>query len=1202
MPAQGRQSYAAPLLPGESLEEYFARLGLAPALAHTPVRVTIAGVYVPRAQWARTRPKPGCLIHVLAVMHGGGGGRKNPIATLLSLAITVWNPGALLAESFGLTGIAARGAEFAFNAALGMVASALFPPPRPQIAEAQGQGATVSPTYALSGGANRARPFDPLPMIAGTHRVFADLGARPFVEFEGDEQYLYQVFNFGYNTLALGDFRIGATPLSSYAGVTTQESGSDGAITLCPGNVDTINGGDVTRQSHGWVQRTSSPGTTDIAVELTGPLYGVNDEGTVSLNEIYIEIEYRAVGSATWLDFQSGLIGTQTIVIQNGTRTPVRKTYKRSVAIGQYEVRVRKTSVDATAQGAVYEVTWSQLRSYQPDTADYTGQKRLAVKVRASGQLNGQIEQFSAVARAQCLAWTGAAWVEAETSNPAWWFRALALGRFVTLGGVARRVWGAGLAAGRVDDDSIKAWGAWCVAKGLTFNAVFDRPMSAAEMLLAVATCGRASPTWANGRLGVVYDQASLPVSAVFGMSNIAAGSFQIAYQTEQLADEVLVNFINPDLDWQRDTVRCLVPGTVTPTRTRQIDLFGCTSLDMAARAGNLYAAQNAYRARRYTWRSDFEAMPASRGDVVQLAHDLASFDYSGRLIEGSTAAALKLERSVPLSAAGAWVTLVKPDGTFGTHQVVAGSGDSDTLTLVSALGFDPGADPDHPPCDYRWLYGTGATPGRKVKIDAIRPIDEATIEIAAFDEIDAFYAAEDAGYTYTPPRPNFGGTTLSNLAVTETGVRAANGYVVQLTVTWDAQNDYAGAELWAGVNGGPEISRGVTIGRSLAFLVDDGDTVTLRLVARSSLGRLGGLTVLTATHATAFAAATPPSSVTSFTVDGERFEWGAVADVDVVGYRLKFNYGRNADWGAAAAMHSGLITASPWTPPTRPSGACTFLIVAVDAAGSESPVPATIYTDLGDAFAADARRTLETIDLAALSYPGTITGGAVSGSDIEAGSTTAFWAADAAAFWGADDAAVFWPAALYSALSYVTTVTPTRAGAGNASMTLEAVVTGLSYTIEYRRQGPGAFWDAVDTTAFWAADTATFWDAPPDFTTWPGRIAAVNEPYDLRIAIAAGATQGIVDALAVRIDVPYLSERFNDIAIAAGSGSRLALTGTFTGIDNVQVTVQADGNGAVAARIVDKDAAAGPLIVCVDSNDAAVAGVIDAVVQGYFG
>lgn len=1201
VPAQGRVLVMDPLIPGESLAEYLERTGLARAIGRQPVVATLDGHRLPRELWRHARPRPGVLIHLQAVVQGGGGGGgKNPIATVLSLAIAVFNPavGILGKALAGTTIIGSLTVGQVFNFALGLAVNALFPPPRPQISDAQGQnaGSNDSPTYSLAGGGNRARTFEPLPMIAGTHRVFADLGAKTFTEFEGQDQYLYQIFEFGYNTVSLSDWKIGTTPIASFSDITLEESGTDGALTLFPGNVDTIAGGALEVGTP--VQRTSSPGSTAIAVELVGNSFGIGGSGLVQGLDCEFNLEYRAVGSSTWLPLSGGA-ALVSVRGADGDRAPMRLTYKLAVALGQYEVRVERLTATPVASGATYvmDFSWSQLRSYQPDTADYTGRKRVAAKMKAAGQLSGQVEQLSAVARAQCLAWNGAAWVLGETSNPAWWFRAVALGRFVTLDGVSRRVWGAGLAAGRVDDDSIQAWGAWCTTKSLTFNGVFDRAMSAADMLNAICACGRASMTWANGKLGVVWDEADQPVTAVFGMANIVAGSFEISYATAQLADEVIVSFINPDLDWQRDTVRCLVPGTVTPTRTRTLELFGCTDLDMAGRAGNLYAAQNAYRIRRYKWHADWEGMAASRGDVVALSHDLASYDYSGRLVEGSTASSLKLDRAVPLETGGAYIVIIKPDQTFDTYPVNGGSGDSDTLTQTSALPFNPGTDADHPVFDYKYLYGPASTPGRLVKIDAIRPLDERTVELTAVDEADVFYAAEDADYVYTVPRPTYGGASISNLQVTETGIRVPPGYMVQLAVTWDAQADYSGAEVFAAVDGGPELSRGTTRGTRVDFIVADGAIAQIRVVAHGTLGRLSSTTTLTVTHETDFASAQAPADVSTFLISDDVLSWLPVGDVDVAGYRVRFNYGRNASWSAATPLHEGLLTASPWQMPVRPAGAVTLLIKAVDVAAIESLNAAPIYTDLSDPV---VEKVVETFDLDAAGYPGTLTGGTVSGGDLMASSTGKFWpASDTGAFWPPTDDGHFWPAVVYGDMVYEASVTPTTTTTG-ATMTIAATVTAQRYTIEYRPQSQGKFWPASDSGSFWDNSADKFWPAAPDYRPWPGSlVVSEREPYDIRITTAGGGTQGVVSALTVSIDIPFVDESFADLVIAAG-GTRLPITGSYRGIDNVQVTLQNDGGSAIGVRIEDKDASLGPLIKTINSAGTGVAGLVDATIRGY--
>ena len=66
---------------------------------------------------------------------------------------------------------------------------------------------------------------------------------------------------------------------------------------------------------------------------------------------------------------------------------------------------------------------------------------------------------------------------------------------------------------------------------------MFDSHITVAEMLATIARCGRASPTWASGKLGVVYDRAQQPIIQLFGMANIKEGNpVLVEYTTENLA------------------------------------------------------------------------------------------------------------------------------------------------------------------------------------------------------------------------------------------------------------------------------------------------------------------------------------------------------------------------------------------------------------------------------------------------------------------------------------------------------------------------------------------------------------------------------------------------------------------------------------------------------------------------------------------
>jgi len=1200
-PARDRELIYALFTPGETIAQYLERSGIARKIGRRPVLCTIDGHRVPRELWPHVRPKHGTLVNLTVLVRGGGGGKKNPIATVLQIGLMFVAPalGALAAGALGIAGTTILGISAAtilggvISFAGGLVINSLFPPPKPNISQAQGRlaGPAESPTYALTGGSNRMRPFEPLMKICGKHRVFPDLGGRPFTEFQGEDQYLYMVFDFGYNDVILSEFKIGATSISKYQGVTLQESGEDGKITLVHGNVDSQQGAALTAAA-GWIQRTSSPNATALAIEIVGQQYGISTtDGSIVEISRNIEAEYRLVGSAPWLPFWAG---SSQITISNGRRAPVRKMYKITVTEGQYEIRVRRTSADETLDTEVSDLSWSQLRTYQPDTADYTGRKRVGLKIKASGQINGVVDQFSAMASGRCETWNGSSWVVAETSNPAWWVLDAARGKRVG----SRRVWGGMIPDERIGLENLKLFGAWCTAKSLTFDAVFDQQISVFEMLNAIALCGRGTVSRGSGRLEVVWDAPDQPVVGVFSMSNIKRDTFEIVYQTGDLADEIVLSFINVDLDWQRDTVRQLVGGATEPVRSRSVELFGCVRKAMAGKAVNLYAAQQVLRAKTYKWQTDWEGMPAQRGNVAKLAHDLASADYSGRLIEGSSSTVLKLSRKVPLAAAGSFVTIVRPDQHFATYDVVAGFGDTDELTLTEALDFDPGADPEHPVYDYKWLFGHASTPGKKVKIAGWKPVSHDTVEITAVDELPEFYASEDAPYQYTAPTQVFGSVEISNLELTEDGVRAGTGYLVKCTASWDTGGDYASAEVRVSINGGPLEPRGETRGRSFTFTAPDLAAVVVEVTAWSSLKRLGQFEVVTASRTLNFAAAARPDPVLIFTVDGDLLKWVFANAVDVIGYRIRFHYGDRRTWEDAAPLHDGLLTASPWRPESRPSGPLTFMIKPVDAAYLESTDAAVIVTDLGDAAIANV---LEEFDLQAEGFPGTIEGGAVAGGDLVADETDGLYRpSDSAPFYATSDGDTFYHGTDYTEMVYTTgEIVPSEPLSGS-TLTIVSAIEGSPVYIEYRQSGPAPMFSDDDSDAFYSDDDeAPFYSPAPGWSVWPGSIVVTHQPYEFRFITGQGQVQGAITELKLVVDAPDIVEELDDIEIDA-AGTRLPITKTFNVIKNVQLTLQADGGDAVGVLILDKDTEFGPLTRCIDGASSFVDGLVDARIKGY--
>lgn len=898
-------------MPGETLGAYVRRIGI--TIPSRVLRVEHNGREVPLALWQRLIPRHGDMVVISARGLGGGGGNKvlRTVAMIAVVVVSIFAPYAAPAAwgaGFGTVG----GALISAGVMLGgsLLVSALLPPLTPTAAKlGTGEKYESSPTYAISGGRNRQRLWEPMLLVFGRHKVVPDLGATPFTQQVGDDQYLNQLFHFGLQgtALSVSEICIGDTPITNYKGVQVQVSDQNGAVSMFPGNVTTLQGFTLS-QATGWQARTTPDDTYCISVELAARLFHVSDTGAMESRSVDVRLQYRKVGDPTWIEqgrigaayathYWAGILFPDQIQVQFGStnpadhsegevfflsdssgngvvrtgqwqwkphpyqlgqpwqgiapdplisaaqpgvritgarQEPTRTVVRWNVPAGQYEVRVMKVTADISSSRESNETAVSQILAYEVDNGSYLGQCRIGVQIKATGQLNGAIDELNAIVSALTPVWDGSAWVTQATSNPAWWFLWFAKGKI--LNGV--RVYGAGLTDAQIDIDGIKAWAEWCDQKNLTFDYVLDQKMSTASVLQMIARAGRGAMTYQTGRLGVVWDAEDMPVTAMFGPFNVKAGSFKIAYTNDGTVDEVVLNFVNKDNGWKMDEVRVRVPGATTTNNPLQLDLDGCTNKDMAGREANLIAASQVWKRRKITWETDIEGLVCTRGDVVSFSHDLTVWGYSGRLMPGSGGTLMKLQNAV-FSDGGGTVMLRDPDGNMKVVTVSSAVGENvDELTIVTDLdGFPMPGDEGYEECsplDWAWQFDPLATPGRRFKVSGVSPAGDG-LRFEASDDDPEYYASESDPYQYTPPRD---GSLLSGVVLALTGSEQIESYAgdqIRFTLNWvlSIQSDSLVSIV---VNGLPRVSQ-LVAGRSFYLLVKTGDLLDVKVTPKRTIG-----------------------------------------------------------------------------------------------------------------------------------------------------------------------------------------------------------------------------------------------------------------------------------------------------------------------------------------------------------------------------
>lgn len=564
------------------------------------------------------------------------------------------------------------------------------------------------------------------------------------------------------------------------------------------GNVDTVDGGRLDNQQgfaypNNWVIRQGPENVFALQLDIEGRQFALDkvNGGTAILTR-YFDFQYRQVAPVVtaWTNFPDSM------TLGNGYTSPYALVHGSSgiiyrdtvfidnLSLGQYEVRARRRDANETSQDLVSEIYMKRVRFYQDDEQqNYVAQNRKAIIVESDSQLNGTLSKLSSVVSAKCWKNDGNGnFTWDETSNPADWFLYYARGAFKntsadgtlnypyspTVGWLnsadhpdnGEWIFGAGIEDSRIDFDSITDWWNYCNDNNIQFAAVLDKTENVYKTFEKICAVGRATPTFALGKLGVVFENpVQLPV-AMFTPENILKDSFELAYITEDLPDEVIVNFMDENKNWSQNSVRAVAIGVTLPINTQTFDFWGITLEDQAQREANRLVARQTYQRRLCKFSVDGEGLIVTRGDVVKVSYELFNWDYSSRIISltHDGVRILQIEIDCEIDDEVSHISIRNPNGDLNqyaasinqniitlidTWQLVDAPYYLDQQQTVNAVSQFLESVPE----DFLIIAGNRPSPGRLMRIVGITPKSENNFEIECTEEDPGFYAQE---YTIT--------------------------------------------------------------------------------------------------------------------------------------------------------------------------------------------------------------------------------------------------------------------------------------------------------------------------------------------------------------------------------------------------------------------------------------------------------------------
>lgn len=689
----------------------------------------------------------------------------------------------------------------------------------------------------------------------------------------------------------------------------------------------------------------------DITDERDPTIFGVNFE-TGS------DFAVSPAAEANQLQIAAGGLQFPGIEITGKQTAALRETVTFKVPKGQYDVRVRRMTADAGDDNRIFDETvWTALR-----TIRYAYPVRMpnlamtALRIKATGQLNGVIDRFNGVVSSILPDWDGENWTLQETCNPA------SLFRHVLQGNANARP----LSDSRIDLARLQEWHEACAAENRQFNMVVDYDISVREMLHSIAATGRASPTLLDGKWGVVADSAqSVPVQHFTPRNSYG---FEGRKEFDALPEALRVRFINRAKGWLQDE-RLVYDDGYNEENTQAyetLELPGVTDAQQAWRDGRYHIATARLRPETYSFSCDVEHIVCTRGDLIRFSHDVPLFGLmTGRVkslvMAGDAVAGVVLDAVVSMQAGKAYaVRFRKSDGSslVLTAQTAAG----DTKTILFAV---PVPVTDAPQPDDLAMFGEAGLESVELVVKSIVPQGNLSARITCVDAAPGIHAA-DAGvipafnsYVTVPPelqRPPV--PVLNEIQSGEEAlIRNTDGSLqTRILITLQApamprltpdviirardETRFRPAEMAVQAGGRisiTDVAEGETYDLQIRYATAAGYVSEALLVSGH---RVQGTTAL-------------PSDVFGFSVnvlgDTAHLSWQAAPDLDLNGYNLRFSPQlTGVSWSGAVDIIASIPRDA--TTATVPAAAGTYLLKAVDVGGRMSANAAVATTGVSAA------------------------------------------------------------------------------------------------------------------------------------------------------------------------------------------------------------------------------------------------------------
>lgn len=722
--------------------------------------------------------------------------------------------------------------------------------------------------------------------------------------------------------------------------------------TLLLGKTTTLQGnaiiGSVSRAGGEMIITTTAAFSTDVVV-YRGIVLSTSQLNTPISGSIKTAYQFKTV-----LDL------TGRVVIERDETSPVYSEVAFVPKIqGKFEVRITRLQTTSvyTAQTSD-SLTWYSINTRFDKNPIATDKRHvfLEVRMRATNQLNGTIQNLNALCTSVLDVWNGSAWVKQVTTNPAWVFADLLTGE------VNKKA----IAKSRLDTASLLAWANFCaevptpppsatyVAPRFQCNFILDYPTTLQEVLGQVTSAAQASLNIVDGKYGVLIDKLVTTPVQVFTPRN--SRNFQSSRIYSSRPHALRVKYVDSGADWEVRDVTVYDDGydLNTATEFEDITTFACTSKEQAWRFGRYMLAQNRLRQENISIEVDFEHLVCTRGDYVQITQDVMRVGGKPARVKSVAGNRVVIDDAIETDNLLSYGYVARR----ATGAIVTG-----TVTPVLSDTFD--LTGTIPSVGDLIVIGTVGTVVYDCIVRAISPNDDLTATISLVEKADDIYSAESTTTlpAYDPEispasSPNIRPPkVVRDLVLVDNAWTCANGeYQHYIDIDWDAPTGSVYETFEVYVDDGTGFNL-VNVDRKSSYRhIVDNDRLDIehkfRVLAVSATGRkleIGVAPEVTATPASKTAA---PSDVESLSIDitGEVLQlvWPRVEDCDIREYQIRYSTEDDGDWLNSIPL---LTVDRNTTLASTQARTGLYLIKAIDWNGNQSENEASAYTSVPELF-----------------------------------------------------------------------------------------------------------------------------------------------------------------------------------------------------------------------------------------------------------